>query len=241
MKKIFFIILIIIILNSYLFSICAEGIIFKTQNYNEYLEFVKNTPLLVTYDDVKGIGEFKSFSHTNVLAEVEGEYSMHTVYSYGFIDKSKKEVLLRIQHYDEGFLVEPTELTDNQINIDDMRHAATAVRNSIYKTDNIIYYYINGELFEVLWNIDGTYFSFLVGPDANGDYSFKDYPCDEYPDSFVSKLVNLKTAQQAIADMDTIQYIEKPIDSSNTVIWCLIGATAVIGIAVAVIIIKKKK
>lgn len=197
MKKVTMLIIMSLIMLIPVASYC-DGVTYSTEDYSEYLEIIKDHPVFVTYEKVKEIGAFESFYFAHGSAVIEEMYIMTHSYTYGFVDQVGEKVKLHVDNYDiymETPLVEPVELTINDVDVNDMRRISNDSRYALYRTDNIIYVFNLGNLSRVSWQTGDLYFTFnIVNPE--------DYPYNNASETFAYKLINVESAKELLQDFE---------------------------------------
>ena len=138
-------------------------------SYEAYEKFVHENELegkMVTYDQISDFGEFLTLA-VNAKWETDRYFEL----SYTLDDGSGDIFLLRITDIDH---VKPDQktyekLSDQQINLSDMRHAETETAYAYYEADGRRYNYTNGDLGQIVWQ-DETHEYMLVGTPKLSEY-----------------------------------------------------------------------
>ena len=191
-------------------------------NYNEYCDFMKLQEMpdtFFSYDKVQGIGSFRDLGF-----DTPGTVPLDSrAYSYGLCDENNFNLVLVVRQ--NGIFVgnytcvidlsendrKPTIasldaykiLTAQEAGIQDNNlRRVTSRENIAVACGGIVYYYNEGKLRFVKWKIDNTvFYLYAWGEDLS------DYP-ESGSDTFVHKLINAETAEEAIANMGTV-YLER--------------------------------
>lgn len=138
------------------------------ESYREYEKFVKDVHLnskIVTYEQVKVIGDFRSFV---VLSDAQrGDYSD---FLYCFRDRTNSAVILELYVTDLNVRTPPNyhEEISFDGSYDDMRKLSTDQSGYVI-VDGVEYHYILGELQSIEWEKDHWRFA-LTGNSMLGDY-----------------------------------------------------------------------
>ncbi|MBR2087633.1 MAG: dockerin type I repeat-containing protein, partial [Oscillospiraceae bacterium] len=138
-------------------------------SYEEYENFVYENELqgkMITYDQISDFGEFLTLA-VNAKWETDRYFEL----SYTLNDGSGDTFLLLITDIDH---VKPDQktyerLSDQQINLSDMRHAETEAAYAYYEADGRRYNYTNGDLGQIVWQ-DETHEYMLVGTPKLSEY-----------------------------------------------------------------------
>ncbi|MGM9636417.1 MAG: hypothetical protein ACI3YK_00360 [Eubacteriales bacterium] len=165
----------------------GETPLLTLSTYDQYEKLVQSGSLpqsFVTYDQLENIGRFEGLVF---LSDVrEDDYSQ---YMYSFVDDTNYIIYLYVYHTERASAI-TNEISSSFIDGSDMRTLSSA-DTGIYRYNNLVYYYLSGELLSVHWESDGITYIFS-GSSLLSDYPFSD-------STFTADILNLDRVQTAIA------------------------------------------
>lgn len=163
--------------------------------YEEHFASKKEISDFVTYDMIKEIGEFKTFTcRSNFVA---GDYS---AYHYVLIDSSGIEFMLNIKTVNREDEEKNRTILDIQPG-GNMRKTDADETGYLYYKD-IWYRYSKGKLASVTWYKNNLRFQLTAVSDT-----FANHP-EDAAETFVGKLLSAETAQATIASLPIFEAVE---------------------------------
>ena len=202
MKKLIFSILIVFLcLTSFMLTSCNEDddeengdiiidyVLPSFSSVEKYEEFIATTTLpsnFVEYEDICELGEFRSLVIMNPNKEDCSQYM------YSILDESGTEFVLYVYDSDIGkyeSFSDRKRIREKKINPSDMRRLKDD-SNGTYKIDGILYNYVVGNMYSIIWEADGLTYCLS---------SLNGYP--DNTSTFVSRMFNLDTVQESIEDL----------------------------------------
>ena len=160
------------------------------EDYYEFMETFEAPVGFVRYEDIADWGEY--YCMYFISAGEKGDYSK---YRYVLIDKTGFEFCLDIyQNKDDYTTTVKNILSADMVNEEDMRRLEEEP-NGIYEIDGISYRYIQkGELLSISWDVSGKKYNLW-------STRMEVYPTNPENDTIIQKLLNLKTAKDALIEM----------------------------------------
>lgn len=185
--------------------ICYGSVSFSDTEYNEYLHHISTCDKIpenfVCYEQLQQIGAFSRF-----LAPAHGHPANDVFYMYFFVDEWGQPISLSVETAQKRDLSDPEKAT-TAVDPRDMRYLTEEKSGrSVYSAGDINYCYIDGELYYIEWYANDLSFRVQCEYEADVAARICNYPA-ECSGTFMSKMLSLDTASQAVADF---------IDAINT-------------------------
>ena len=163
--------------------------VFECRHYYDYYGYkaypfstAKNTPGFVSYEMIEDLGSFQT---ATITIYTDNESTSH--YSYELIDSNGCKYELFITENPEDFSNAPkpqfSDLRKNNPNTSDS-----------YNVNGIHYYYGIVNLDSIAWNSDTHNYHLFIRDEL--------YDYDMESGTFLSKILNIDTAEQAVADFN---------------------------------------
>ncbi len=171
--------------------------------YDEYLKFIEENSLegvIVPYEDIKAIGEFRGLLFYHPAEEKD-----FSKYMYSLVDSSGTRLSLTIEDLKTAKRLTETVIGKKSVTTDNMRTIAPIEGIAIYTTeDGVEYTYRKTDLYTIAWHSDRL--RYKLWPADPREIST--YPLNT--DTFVSRLLNTETAAAAITQLKDSLAVQKP-------------------------------
>ena len=159
-----------------------EPVYYGFHSYDAYIKYIEDNNLqdkIVTY---KQISDFGKFVQCNIN---DWKYDHYFSLFYVLEDGSGKTFDIIVNDLDHKLQddCEYRKLTDEQVNLSDMRTVETDAQDAYFEIDHKRYEYYKGKLYTILW-LDNEHEYRLIGNPQLSDYPY-------VSDTYLSKLLDL--------------------------------------------------
>lgn len=163
--------------------IINEPVYYGLHSYDEYIKYIDDNNLqdkIVTYKQISYFGKF-------VQCDINYNWKYDHYFSLFYVldDGSGKTFDIIVNDLDHKLQddCEYIKLTDEQVNLSDMRTVETDAKDAYFEIDNKRYDYYEGKLYTIIW-LDNKHEYRLIGNPRLSDYPY-------VSDTYLSKLLDL--------------------------------------------------
>jgi hypothetical protein len=167
----------------------VEEPLLTIESYSEYVSFLEYTDLpdqFVSYDMIAQFGAFDSF-----VCLTDARYGDYSSYMYNLVDVAADDADIVLYVDQDGSTIDTSQQTALKgVNTENMRCLSTE-ESGAFISNGIEYYYVNGLLLSIKWQVEDTLFT------LSGRGLLDGYP-QEAVSTPIGNMMNIQSAESVI-------------------------------------------